>query len=249
MDAELKKRLHGSGELIRCDEIGSCGRIREPCVGLGDQGKVRPLAHLLYQGEYLLRTQRAVDSYGICTKTLQRDRHARDRCPRECAPVLLEAHRDPDGEGGVLLCRKKGGSCLLEVREGLKDNKVCSCFLTGCHHLPEDVICLVKGKSAERGEKLSDRTYVQGNLCAWGSRCSSSGYVDVCLDDRTDAVNRALELSSVRTECVRVKDAAAGSDIVALDLLNCLGIGQGKKLRLLSRSEPAALEHCPHSSV
>ena len=162
--------LHLHGVELRGNVVAGAVGAGQARVGLDEDreaaghGLGQPLCHR----EDLPGAKRTVDADGIRSQTACRGRKALDRAAGEGAPARLKAHAGEDGQGAVLFGGQQSSLQLVQVGEGLKEDKVSP----GGSARPDDAAKLghsiFKGPCAVGLQQFAQRADVQRRQRAVG---------------------------------------------------------------------------------
>ena len=246
--AQVGKGLHLPGKLLRGDLILVGHRVRQTGVGLDNNRQIRPLHQFLRQWQNLLGAQGAVDADGVHAQSLQGEGHSRNRAAGKGAVVLLKGHGHIDGQITALLGGQDSGPHLSQVGHCLKDHQIGPGGGPSLHHLPEEVIGLLKGQGAQRLQQLADGAHVQSHQGA-GLFRRLSGHLDRLSDHLLHRIAGTRQLVGVGAKGIGVDHVAARPEIPAVDVCHHLRRGKAQDLRPLAQGQAGCQQLGAHGAV
>ncbi len=203
------------------------------------------LGDLGYDGEHLGGAEAAIDPHS--TNAESREDYGSNFRGRaqEGAAVLLEGHRDEDGQVRVLARRKDGCFRLEKIAHGLNGDEIASRLFCGDGLLGKDVICLVKRHGAYGRQKGPSWSDIAGDI----ARSRSAG---VPCGGGIDLLHRVgtLKLFPVGVEGVRGDHLGTCVDVLTVDGGDKLGMGHVDHVGTgVWNGNAGCLDHGSHGAV
>ena len=218
--------------------------VRQARVGLRHHRAAGPRHHALDQRGHVGGAERAVDAHHVGAEGGERCGGHLGRGPQEGAPVLVEGHRDKDGQVGVLLGGEQRGLRLGEVGHRLDDEEVGPGRIGRAHLLGKELVGIVEGERAHGLQERTGRSDVGCHVAC--ARCAGT------TDGRgKDFVNRRglAELGAVGTKGVGGDHLGACRHVRGVDLGDLLRVGQAQELGDLSCRQATSLQLRAHGTV
>ena len=252
MDSHLREYRHLPGKSFRGHGVGTGPGIRETGIGLDDHRKRGPLPDGPHHGYEILRAQRTVYAQCIHPQPVQCQGHGGRICTRKRSSVLFECHGYPDWKRSVFFCGKNGGFHFIQVRHGLKNDQIGTCFFPCSDDLPEAVIGIVKRQSPQRLHQFTDGTHIQRDPDSSGVphtvRSLPRGpYISP--DHIPDIIAGSLIFVGIDTEGIGIDHITSGLDIAKVDVSDDIRMVHAEHFGFFAHFEAGALQHGTHRTV
>ena len=249
--AGLGKFRCPAAEVFRCEwEMGlPIFQHRHTGIRLDDDGLIRVRDHLLRGFQQLFRADGAVRTDDVCAHGIQEDDSGFRVGAGDGAAVFCIGHLADDGKVAGRLGSDECGLHLLNVDDGLDDERVCSRIGKGFCQTVVVLAGLIEGKIAQGGEKFPCRTHITGDLYTISAGCthiSHSGFTDGFHLIRKIIV---CELDGGGAEGIRRDIVTSGVCVFLMDALYNVRVGDIVVVWAVSCRETVALQHGTHAAV
>ena len=241
----LGKLYSACGKSFGVNVIFVGNRVGKSCIRLCDYGESCERAYPFQYGIKLLRAQRAVDTYSVCTQTFQHSDHTFGGNACESTHILLKSHGHQYGLAGIFLSRQHSRFDFVKVGHGLYNDDV---SLFACiYKFLVDVVGFLEFKSAGRFKKLTDRAQIKSH-----KSISCGGFFSVayaCGDYLLNGMAAFCKLVSVCTECVGIDYISTAFHVHTVDTHDSFGIGEIEHFGNVLGLYAVSLEHGSHAAV
>ena len=149
---------------------------RHAGIRLDDDGLIRVRDHLLSGFQQLFRADGAVRTDDVCAHGIQEDDGGFRVGAGDGAAVFGIGHLTDDGKVAGRLGSDEGGLHLLNVDDGLDDERVCTGTGKGFCQTVVVLAGLIEGKIAQGGDEFPCRTHITGDLYTISAGCTNISY-------------------------------------------------------------------------
>ena len=241
-DPQLGNGLHLLCKGLRVHIIHrlAVNRLRQPGVGVHDDGQASQLPQLRHQGQHLVRSHGAVKAQGVYPQSLQHSHRRFNIRAGKQPPFFVHDHGGKYRQVTIFLGRQYRRLQLQRVAHGLNKHQVRTGG-TGTNGAGKQVIGVVKSQLAHGLKQLAQRANVQHNFLS-GTAHQCGG----CLHQFLYIV----KLQAVGAKGIGADKLCSGVRIRLMNGGDLLRVSQVQRLRQLTGAkQTGCLEHGAHAAV